>query len=179
LAASPTHNELRHIPQALQAEIQRLKELLASGDTGSPNGEALAIGGPMDVNQQQLFIGALKSRDEAERCRGVAIEEKILSVEKVEKLENALQQVRMIVKFRDAALASKKAPPTGDKMDPKDEQIAALKAELALMQDMNRNHPDVTRFAMRNLVLQERIKELELAYPDHTQEHQLFIKAKT
>lgn len=65
-----------------------------------------------------------------------------------------------------------------DGTDPRDKKIADLEAEIVVLKDMNQNHPEVTRFAMRNLALQERIKEFERAHPNHAEENTLLADAR-
>eukprot|EP00036_Acanthoecidae_sp_10tr_P014128 CAMPEP_0206294754 /NCGR_PEP_ID=MMETSP0106_2-20121207/4819_1 /ASSEMBLY_ACC=CAM_ASM_000206 /TAXON_ID=81532 /ORGANISM="Acanthoeca-like sp., Strain 10tr" /LENGTH=1315 /DNA_ID=CAMNT_0053725397 /DNA_START=71 /DNA_END=4018 /DNA_ORIENTATION=+ len=170
--------------KVLQAEIQRLKEMLQSGDGTALSAGAPGVGaGPMDGGQQQLFISALKSRDDAERAREAAEEAQVLSREKAAKLEKALQSTKMIVKFRDAALAKlrkgTKGATEGDETNPLEARIHELEAEVNVLKEMNKNHPDVTRFAMKNLTLREKLTALQEAYPEHAKENQKLVDARS
>eukprot|EP00041_Stephanoeca_diplocostata_P030020 m.898505 g.898505 ORF g.898505 m.898505 type:complete len:1335 (-) comp23674_c0_seq8:177-4181(-) len=168
---------------ALQEEIQRLKALLAQGNVPAAPCGPVTI--PSDAqpdvrgNTAELFMAALDARDTAEKEKTAMLDELRLTKELLSKKDKALQSTKMILKFRDAALAKSggraaKGPGTSAAGD----EVARLQAELKVLQGMVDNHPDVTRFALQNLQLRDQLQQLTQAYPDAATDHQLLVKAR-
>lgn len=122
-------------------------------------------------------MAALEARNTAEHEKATVLDELRLTKELLSKKDKALQSTKMILKFRDAAL-SKSGGRTTTAAGDSGAGEARLQSELKVLQGMVDNHPDVTRFALQNLQLREKLTLMAEAYPDADKENKLLAKAR-
>ncbi|XP_048576584.1 kinesin-like protein KIF15 isoform X2 [Nematostella vectensis] len=171
---------------ALQAEIKKLREEVSRLRAGAPipirekstpdNDAALQRQNSSDGNNneysqqyrewKEMILAATEARERAEQ-------EKLILVEKVQKLEELcskkdkfVMSTKMILKFRESHIAKLERMRKSSKEDlekeedTRDQQIQLLKEEISMLKEQVEHHPDVTRFAMQNLELRAEVKRL-------------------
>ncbi|KAK4538036.1 hypothetical protein CDCA_CDCA15G4061 [Cyanidium caldarium] len=146
--------------RALQAELQRLRRQLQIAH-GTAGGAAEAAHTDARVAQlEQLLCEALErnkqSQDEARHFEKQVEALKLLCV----KRDKALQNSRMVLRLRDAALARARSG-DGAAAAP---DAAERAAEVELLREQLEHHPEVTRYAADNMRLQQRVRQLEQWY---------------
>ncbi|XP_057291417.1 kinesin-like protein KIF15 isoform X3 [Hydractinia symbiolongicarpus] len=164
----------------LQAEIRKLKELLAQNKvevikehkTSDVTSPAQSKSSSHDGSQwKELMINAIAAHDQAEEEK-MALQEKVVKLEELcGKKEKFLQSTRMILKFRTEhivkleGMLKKELGPQEE--DSKDKEIKLLKEEIKVLQSSIDHHPEVKRFAMENLELRAEIKRLKALDPSN------------
>ncbi|CAL8295806.1 unnamed protein product [Arctogadus glacialis] len=153
----------------LQAEVKKLKELLAAQTSMGLSGRDLAPGGPRlssspsnehpEVSYKGIFlqaIGLWKKRED----------EKTLLLQKVAQLEEARSQKekfihssRMIVKFREGHISRLEKKLKGDQVPLLDKEsevlVDQLKAEITVLKDQMEHHPKISQYAAENYSLRQ------------------------
>uniref|UniRef100_A0A8C5A4L8 Kinesin motor domain-containing protein n=1 Tax=Gadus morhua TaxID=8049 RepID=A0A8C5A4L8_GADMO len=153
----------------LQAEVKKLKELLAAQTSMGLSGRDLAPGGPRlssspsnehpEVSYKGKFlqaIGLWKKRED----------EKTLLLQKVAQLEEARSQKekfihssRMIVKFREDHISRLEKKLKGDQVPLLDKEnevlVDQLKAEITVLKDQMEHHPKISQYAAENYSLRQ------------------------
>uniref|UniRef100_A0A8C5AFN3 Kinesin motor domain-containing protein n=1 Tax=Gadus morhua TaxID=8049 RepID=A0A8C5AFN3_GADMO len=129
----------------LQAEVKKLKELLAAQTSMGLSGRDLAPGGP--------------------RLKRVLLRSQLL-LQKVAQLEEARSQKekfihssRMIVKFREDHISRLEKKLKGDQVPLLDKEnevlVDQLKAEITVLKDQMEHHPKISQYAAENYSLRQ------------------------
>ncbi|KAK5857402.1 hypothetical protein PBY51_010650 [Eleginops maclovinus] len=157
----------------LQAEVKKLKELLAQAITspGVDYGKDVVPGGPglpieiqPDVAYKAKFTAAARLWKKCE-------EERRMLLKKVAQLEEAWTQKdkfihssRMIVKFREDHIfrLEKKLKAGPGLISEKESQVVIdqLKEEIKILRDQVEHHPKMTRYTAENFALREENRQL-------------------
>ncbi|KAI9515944.1 hypothetical protein NQZ68_020472 [Dissostichus eleginoides] len=157
----------------LQAEVKKLKELLAQAVTspGGDYGRDVAPGGPgfpIDIQPKGSYKAKFMA---AARLWKKCEDERRMLLNKVAQLEVAWTQKdkfihssRMIVKFREDHIyrLEKKLKAEPGLVSDKESQVVIdqLKDEIKILRDQVEHHPKMTRYAAENFALREENRQL-------------------
>ena len=161
---------------SLQAQIRALKQQLANtnGPQAGLAGAAVPIvvgGGANSESMQQmtqLMMGAMESRNTAEREKSHLCDKVKMMEETLKKKSAALQSVKMVLKFRDKTVSALKKQSKEQNVEVA-EVLATLKTEketeMAHLKGQTEVKAELTRFARENLELRSEIKTIRESYP--------------
>lgn len=174
---------------SLQAQIRALKQQLAgaNGPQASLGPGAVAVVGGTGANTENmqqmthLMMGAMGSRDTAEREKEHLCAKIKLMEETLKKKSAALQSVKMVLKFRDKTLGAlrKQTKEQGGELSEVIETLNKEKeTELAHVKGQTETKAELTRFARENLELRTEIKTIRQTYPNCKTDNVKLTEAK-
>eukprot|EP00123_Amoebidium_parasiticum_P016526 comp23476_c0_seq2/m.39246 comp23476_c0_seq2/g.39246 ORF comp23476_c0_seq2/g.39246 comp23476_c0_seq2/m.39246 type:complete len:720 (-) comp23476_c0_seq2:15-2174(-) len=145
----------------LQAEVQRLRQQLASVEAGTdtlPNGRVKEI--------EAILAGTISEKERISHAADSA-ERRVKELqEAIARHERVQQQLRMQLKMREAR----------QKVDFDEPAIVTqLKEELKALQHTIDHHPEVLTYADRCRVLEEELAALKEQYPTHSRDNVILL----
>uniref|UniRef100_A0A6Q2X000 Kinesin motor domain-containing protein n=1 Tax=Esox lucius TaxID=8010 RepID=A0A6Q2X000_ESOLU len=152
----------------LQAEVKKLKELLAQALSAQTHNGDVAPGGPQiptgKIDIQTKFLQAVRLWKKRENDKQVWLSKVAQLEEAWAQKEKFIHSNRMILKFREEHISRlEKSLKDGQVLlsDPQSQTpVDKLKEEIKILRDQIEHHPKMTRYAAENYSLREENRQL-------------------
>ncbi|XP_010877142.1 kinesin-like protein KIF15-A [Esox lucius] len=158
----------------LQAEVKKLKELLAQALSAQTHNGDVAPGGPqipteptkcgVDASYKTKFLQAVRLWKKRENDKQMLLQKVAQLEEAWAQKEKFIHSNRMILKFREEHISRlEKSLKDGQVLlsDPQSQTpVDKLKEEIKILRDQIEHHPKMTRYAAENYSLREENRQL-------------------
>lgn len=148
---------------SLQAEVRRLKELLAAQNINGGIPGSVSLGNtPAFERVRDLEVLLSKSLDETDELRKEisATEERIRTLtELCDRKDKLVLNTKMIIRLRENQLA--RVEQTSHSNSEENPEVEDLHEEITYLKTINAAHPDATRFALENLELRQQLNKFD------------------
>ncbi|XP_064641202.1 kinesin-like protein KIF15 [Lineus longissimus] len=156
----------------LQAEIKRLKEMLAQsmpreltaslpGESGDQPPRLADVINTVDKEIRKKFLDAMVFREKSIQDNRLLHDKMSKLEDQCNKREKFLQSTKMIVKFRETHIVRlEKQLKEKELVADVDNEKKLLKDEIAVLKDQLEHNPQITKYAVENQNLRREIKQL-------------------